>query len=55
MKISNKRKFQQIAFNRSSDTDFQDFLNFYKKCTTKLHSFLLIDTTLVSDNLLRFF
>ena len=27
MKIPNKRELQQIAFNRSSDIDFQDFLN----------------------------
>ena len=33
MKIPNKREFQQISFNHSSDIDFQDFLNIYKKCT----------------------
>ena len=27
MKIPNKRELQQIACNRSSDIDFQDFLN----------------------------
>ena len=26
MKIPNKREFQQIAFNPSSDIDFQDFM-----------------------------
>ena len=26
MKIPNERKFQQIAFNHSSDIDFQDFM-----------------------------
>ena len=30
MKIPNKRKLQQIAFNHSSDIDFQDFMNIYK-------------------------
>ena len=35
MKIPNKRELQQIAFNHSSDIDFQDFMNLYKKCTTK--------------------
>ena len=30
MKIPNKREFQEIAFNHSSDIDFQDFMNFYK-------------------------
>ena len=33
MKISNKRELQQIAFIHSSDIDFQDFVNLYKKCT----------------------
>ena len=50
MKISNKRELQQIAFNHSSDIDFQDFMDLYKKCTVKPYSFLLIDTTLASDN-----
>ena len=35
MKFPNKRELQQIAFNHSSDIDFQDFMNLYKKCTTK--------------------
>ena len=52
MKISNKREVQQIAFNHSSDNDFQDFMNLYKKCAEKL--FLVIDTTLLSDNPSRF-
>ena len=50
MKIPNKRELQQIAFNHSSDIDFQDFMDLYKKCTVKPYSFLLIDTTLASDN-----
>ena len=54
MKIPNKREFQQIAFNHSSDIDFQEFMNLYKKCTAKLYSFLVIDTTLASDNHSRF-
>ena len=33
MKIPNKRELQQIAFNHTSDIDFQDFMNLYKKCT----------------------
>ena len=40
MKIANKRELQQIAFNYSSGIDFQDFL--------------VIDTTLTSDNSSRF-
>ena len=31
MKIINKKELQQIAFNHSSDIDFQDFMNLYKK------------------------
>ena len=45
-----KQKLQQIAFNYSSDTDFKDFVNLYKRCTAKPYSFLVIDTTLASDN-----
>ena len=54
MGIPNKRDFQQIAFNHSSDIHFQDFMNLYKKCTANSYSFLVIDTTLASDNSLRF-
>ena len=50
MKIPNK----QIAFNHSSDIDFRDFVNLYKKCTSKPYSHLVLDTTLASDNPLRF-
>ena len=53
-KIPNKREFQQIAFNHSSDIDFKGFMNLYIKGTAKLYSFLVIDATLGSDNLLRF-
>ena len=54
MKIPHKRELQQIAFNHSSDIEFQDFMNLYKKCTEKPHSLLVIDTNLASDNLLHF-
>ena len=54
MKTPNKRVLQQIAFNHSSDIDFQNFMNLYKKSTAKPHSYLVIDTTLSSDNSLRF-
>ena len=50
MKIPNKRELQQIALNHSSDNDFKDFMKIYKKCTAELYSFLVIDTTLPSDN-----
>ena len=54
MKYSNKRELQQIALNHSSDMDLKDFMNSYKKCTTEPYSFLVNDTTLPSDDLLRF-
>ena len=54
MKIPNKRELQQIALNHSSDIDFKDFMQFYKKCTTEPYSFLVNDTTLPSDDPLRF-
>ena len=44
MKIPNKRELQQIALNHSSDIDFKDFMNIYKKCTAKPYSFLVNDT-----------
>ena len=49
-------KFQtkeNYVFNRSSDIGFQAVINFYKKCTAKPYSFLVIDT-LPSDNFLHF-
>ena len=54
MKILNKQELQKVAFNHSSDIDFIDFMNLYKKCTTKPYSFLVIEATLASDNPLRF-
>ena len=54
MKITNKREFQQIALNHSSDIDFKDFMKIYKKYTKKPFSFLVNDTILPSDDPLRF-
>ena len=54
MKIPNKRELQQIATNHSSDIDFKDFMKIYKKCTAGPYSFLVNDTTLPSNNPLRF-
>ena len=44
----------RIALNHSSDIVFKDFMKIYKKCTAKPYSFLVNDTTLPSDDLLRF-
>ena len=54
MKIPNKRELQQIDLNHSPDINFKDFIKIYKKCTSKPCSFLVNDTTLPSDNPLRF-
>ena len=54
MKIPNKRELQQISSNHSSDIDFKDFMILYKDYTKKTYSFLVKDTTLSSDNPLRF-
>ena len=52
--IINKRELQQIAVSHLSDIDFKDFIKIYKKCTNIPFSFLVNDTTLASDNPLRF-
>ena len=54
MKIPNRRDLQQIAINHSSNVDFKDFPRFYKKCTRKSHSFLVIDDTLAKDEKLQY-
>ena len=54
MKIPNKRELQQIALNYSSDIDTKDFITIYEKYTAEPYSFLVNDTTLASDNPLRF-
>ena len=54
IKIPNKRELQQIAFNHSTDIDFKDFMNLYKKCTAKPYSFLVVGATLAPDNSSRF-
>ena len=54
MKIPNKRELQRIAINDSSDINTKDFIEIHRKCTDKPYSFLVIDTTLPSNNSLRF-
>ena len=53
-KIPNKRELQQTVLSHSSDIDFRDFMKIYEKCTAEPYSFLVNDTTLPSDNPLRF-
>ena len=54
MKIPNKRELQQIALNHSSDIYFKGFMKIFKKYTKEPYSFLVNDTTLSSDDPLRF-
>ena len=54
MKIPNKRELQQIALNHLSDIDFKDFMTIFKKYIAESYSFLVNDTTLPSDDPLRF-
>ena len=54
MKIPNKRELQQIAIGHSSNINTTDFIKIYNKCTDKPYSFLVNDTTLSSDDPLRF-
>ena len=53
-KIPNRRELQQIAINHSSDIKTEDFNNIYRECTDEPYSFLVNDTTLASDNPLKF-
>ena len=53
-KIPKKRELQQIALNPSSDISTKDFINIKNIYTAKPYSFLVNDTTLSSDNPLRF-
>ena len=54
LKIPNKRELQQIVVNRSSDIDPKYFMKIYSKCTSEPYCFSVNDTTLPSDNPLRF-
>ena len=54
MEIPNKRELQQMTTNHSLDINTRDFIEIYRKCTDKPYSFLVIDTTLPSNNPLRF-
>ena len=52
-----KKVLQQMAFNRSLNIDFKDFMNlkwFFTKNLLQNYIFLVNNTTLVSDNPLHF-
>ena len=54
MKIPNEIELKQFAINHSLDINSKDFITIYKKYTAKPHSFMVNDTSLASDNPLRF-
>ena len=54
IKIPNKRELNKLHLIIHQILSFEDFLNLYKKFTVNPYSFLVIDTTLVSDNFSRF-
>ena len=54
MKISDERELKNIAQNYSSSINTKDFIDIYRECTAELFSFLINDTTLPSNNSLRF-
>ena len=54
IKIPNKRELQQIISNLSFNTEFKDFIKLYKDYTKEPFSFLVDDTTLSSNNPLKF-
>ena len=54
MKMNSRKELQNIAINHSADFDYKDFIKIYRDCVKQLYSFLTIDTTLPSSNLLRF-
>ena len=43
-----------MAINHLSDISTEDFVNIYRKCTAEPYSFFVNDTTLASNNPLRF-
>ena len=54
VKIPSKTELEQIASNRMSDIEFKDFMKLYKDHTKEPYSILVKDSTLSSDNPLRF-
>ena len=54
MKIPKNQEIPKIAIDHSSDIDFENFMELYRKCNAKTFLSLLIGTTLPSYNPLRF-
>ena len=53
-KIPNNIELREIAINHSSDISTKDFTNVYRECTAELYLVFVNDTTLASNNALRF-
>ena len=54
MKIPDERELRYIAINYSSNADSKNFIKIHEKYTAERYSFLVGDTTLSSNNPLRF-
>ena len=54
IKIQNRRQLHEIAITHTSDIDFAEFKRLYRRYMAKPYSFLLLDTTLPSDNQFHF-
>ena len=54
VKIINIRELQNTAINHSADTEYNDFMEIYRKCTGEPFIFLTTDTTLTASNQLKF-
>ena len=53
-KNPNRRELRELVTNHSWDISAKDFTNIYRKSTVDPYSLLVNDTTLASDNPLRF-
>ena len=51
MKIHNKRDLKNFATN---DIDYKNFMKIYRKCSSEPYSFLTIDSTLPTNDPLKF-
>ena len=52
--LPNKRELQQIAINHSSNINTKDFINIYRQCPAEPYCFLVDDTTVASNDSLKF-
>ena len=54
IKIYNRRELQQIAIDHSADIDYKYFVKICRNCKREDYSLLTVDTTLPTDNPIRF-